>query len=152
MSSSRRSVLQSVFFIGLLSTGGCTDLADNGVPGLSKQTKDQQRSSREESKSDSITESKCSSDIRLRLDSVLKSDVDEDSTNPIQYSNLSTNEKQLVESATNLEKCVHPNRRPEISLLESRIKQRNDEGSVYLRWEGFYYRVYYENGSKELAS
>lgn len=144
MSTSRRSVLHNVSLIGILSLTGCTDLL--------AQTSDQQNSSNEEPNTNSVTRNECTSDIRLKLDSVRTSEVDEASIDPIQYNNLFTGEKQLIESAIGREKCMHPNRRPEIGLLEGRVKQRNDDGVVYLIWGEFYYRIYYENRNGELAS
>jgi len=124
----------------------------NPVSGLSNRTSNQQKSPQEAANAEAVTEDKCSSDIRLRLDPALKSNIEKESINPIQYSNLSTGEKKLVEAATNREKCVHQNQRPEIGLIESRIKRYNDDGTVFLDWNGFYYRVYYQNRREELAS
>jgi len=65
---------------------------------------------------------------------------------------LTRGEKYVVEAAIERAKRVHLNMRQEISLSESRLKQRNEDGMVYFRWNGFYYRIQYENGEKVLAS
>jgi hypothetical protein len=82
---------------------------------------------------------------------VLRSEIDTESITPIYYRDLSTGEQQLVESATDREKCIHPNRRPEIGLLKDRLKHHTNDGAVYLVWDDFYYRMYYTNGDREVA-
>jgi len=152
MSPSRRSALRSIGLLGILSVTGCVDSAATVIPSRLRQTGVQQTAADNASQTDSAEEHTTSSDISLSLDSVFKSELDPESITPIQYRDLTRGEKYVVEAAIEREKRVHPNMRPEISLFESRLKQRNEDGAVYLLWEGFYYRIHYEHGEKVLVS
>jgi len=152
MSISRRTVLRSIGLLGILSITGWIDSAATIIVSGPGQTGAQQTAAGTTSQPVSDEKRAGSSEICLSLGSVFESELDTASITPIRYSDLTSGEQYLVETATEREKRVHPNMRPEISLFESRLKKRNEDGMVYLLWNGFYYRIHYQNGENVLAS
>lgn len=135
MPQSRRTILRRGLLLGSVGLTGCVTEQDDGTP--------------------TTTDDEMPTEIRFWLEEVTLSESEQDSIEPIVFSDLSNRQKEIVQTA--LEEVEYTSEIGEESSalknLRQRISARTDGGlEAYLKRGDTYYRIGFVSGDHIIAN
>jgi len=140
MLQSRRTLLRRGLLLGSVGLTGCVAEQDEGAPS---------------STDDTSTEDEMPTEIKFWLQEVSLSESEQDAIDPIVYSELSSGQQEIVQTALQEGKYITEMREapPELSGLRRAIEAQAGDGvEAYLKQKDTYYRVGFVSGDHIIAS
>ena len=143
MPPSRRTLLRRGLLLGSVALTGCVAKQDRGTPTPT------------DDGTSATTEEEMPTEITFWLQEVSLSESEQDAIDPVVYSELSSGQQEIVQTALQegeytTEAGEEP---PELAGLRRAIEAQADDGvEAYLKREDTYYRVGFVSGDHIIAS
>lgn len=143
MAQSRRTILRRGLLLGSVGLTGCVTEQNGGTPITT------------DDRTPTPTEDEMPTEITFWLREVTLSESEQDTIEPIDFSELSSGQKEIVQTALDedeytTEMSEEP---PELEGLRQMIESQTDDGlEAYLKREETYYRIGFVSGDHIIAS